>query len=184
MLRSLRHFSGFTLDALDAEIGRCKDFLLDDRDWVIRYMVADTHKWLPGGRKVVISPVSLQQANMQRETIPVSLTRGRVENSPMLAHHAPVSRQYEISYFNYYGYGYYWMGPKLWGATPYPISLAQVKQKAPFKAELAKENHLRSVKQIMGYRIQTDDDQIGHAHDFIVDDNEWTVPYMAIDTRN
>ena len=58
MMQSIKDLKGYVLRATDGEIGRCKDFLFDDRHWTIRYMVADTHKWLPG-RKVLISPISL-----------------------------------------------------------------------------------------------------------------------------
>ena len=56
MIRSMRAMLHAELRALDGGIGRCKDFLFDDKTWTIRYMVADTRKWLPG-RKVFISPL-------------------------------------------------------------------------------------------------------------------------------
>ena len=58
MLRSVKEIYNYVLEAEDGEIGRCKDFLFDGELWTIRYMVADTGKWLPG-RKVLISPISL-----------------------------------------------------------------------------------------------------------------------------
>jgi hypothetical protein len=47
MLRSIKEVKGYMLRAGDGDIGRCKDFLFNDKSWVIRYMVADTGKWLP-----------------------------------------------------------------------------------------------------------------------------------------
>lgn len=38
MLRSMKDMQGYTLGALDGEIGRCNDFLFDDRAWVVRYI--------------------------------------------------------------------------------------------------------------------------------------------------
>jgi len=40
MLRSLDEIRRYIMDAEDGEIGRCHDFLFDDRQWMIRYMVA------------------------------------------------------------------------------------------------------------------------------------------------
>jgi hypothetical protein len=48
MLHSIKELKGYVIAAEDGEIGRCKDFLFDDRHWAIRYMVVDTRKWLPG----------------------------------------------------------------------------------------------------------------------------------------
>ena len=58
MLRSIDSLKGYTLAASDGEIGKCADFLFDDRDWTVRYMVSDTGGWL-SGRKVLISPLAL-----------------------------------------------------------------------------------------------------------------------------
>ena len=55
MLRSMKEIKGYVLGAQDGDIGRCHDFLFDDKNWAVRYIVADTKKWLPG-RKVLISP--------------------------------------------------------------------------------------------------------------------------------
>lgn len=184
MKRSLDDLTGFTLQAIDGEIGRCKDFLFDDRDWVVRYMVADTHKWLPGGRKVVISPVSLGAPDWSNHQLPVNLTRERVENSPPLEEHATVSRQYEINLFNYYGYGYYWMGPEVWGPSAYPTTLTDVNRKPAFADDIPQENHLRSAEEIKGYRIEASDGQIGHVDDFVLNDQTWAIDQLIIDTRN
>ena len=46
------------------------------------------------------------------------------------------------------------------------------------------EPHLRSVDEVIDYRIQALDGEIGHASDFIADDISWIIRYMVIDTRN
>jgi hypothetical protein len=42
MLRLIGEITGYVLAAENGDIGRCKDFLFDDTQWAIRYMVADT----------------------------------------------------------------------------------------------------------------------------------------------
>ncbi|MFT7266427.1 MAG: hypothetical protein ACI9A2_004521 [Halioglobus sp.] len=61
MLRSLNELTGFTLKAIDQQVGYCKDFIFDDRTWTLRYIVADSNKWLPMGRKRLISPLLLAE---------------------------------------------------------------------------------------------------------------------------
>ena len=102
MLRSVNEIMNYTLVAKDGEIGRCKDFLFDDQHWTIRYMVADTGKWLPG-RKVLISPLSLEEPEWATRKFPVTLTKEQIEKSPPLDEDAPVSRLYD-----YYGRPKYW----------------------------------------------------------------------------
>jgi hypothetical protein len=107
MLRSLNELKNYILEATDGEIGRCKDFLFDDAEWSIRYMVADTRKWLPG-RKVLISPESLSQPDWFRKRFPVPLSRQQIKESPPLEDDEPVFRQYEDLLYNHYGIPPYW----------------------------------------------------------------------------
>ncbi len=185
MLRSIDELLGYVLAAEDGEIGRCKDFLFDDRHWTIRYMVADTGKWLPG-RKVLISPISLGEPDWTARKFPVKMTKGQVENSPPLEEDMPVSREYETRYFNYYGYPYYWAGAGLWGSAAYPGALYGVPQAdvREERVEKKRPNHLRSAKEVEGYRIDANDGHIGHVEDYIVEEETWTIRYVIVDTRN
>jgi hypothetical protein len=46
------------------------------------------------------------------------------------------------------------------------------------------KSHLRSMKDVTGYSIEATDGDLGHVHDFVVDDDSWTIRYMIIDTGN
>lgn len=182
MLRSLNELLGYVLAAKDGEIGRCKDFLFDEEKWVVRYMVADTGKWLPK-RKVLISPVSLGQADWASKRFAVELTTDQIENSPSLDEDAPVSRLYEKKFFNYYRWPYYWTGDRLWGFGHYPTELARVADEVREEPDIhPEESRLRSLKEMRGYRIQVKDGEIGHVDDFVADDELWIVRYLVVDT--
>ena len=184
MLRSLNEISSYNLTGIDDDIGRCKDFLFDDRHWCVRYLVADTHTWLPGGRKIVISPVSIGEPDWKNSQLPISLTIEGIKNSPPLDEHKPVSRDYEMRLNDYYDYGYYWLSPEAWGSYAYPYSLVENKVvEAPEQAE-PQEGHLRSANEVNGYGIQAVDGSIGHVEDFILDDENWAIAYLVVDTRN
>lgn len=43
----------FTLDSLDGEIGKVKEFSFDDQHLAIRYLVADTGNWTRPGRFII-----------------------------------------------------------------------------------------------------------------------------------
>ena len=47
-LRSVKEITGYHIQARDGEIGHVDDVVLEDKSWVIRYLVVDTGKWLPG----------------------------------------------------------------------------------------------------------------------------------------
>jgi hypothetical protein len=145
MLRSVNEMIHYVIEAEDGEIGRCKDFLFDDFHWTIRYMVADTRTWLPG-RKVLVSPIALGDPDWKRGCFPVRLSRQQIEESPLLDEDAPVSRQYETRWFDYFGWPYYWAGGGLWEADPYPAALyAKVRAELAEEEKKPEESHLRSV---------------------------------------
>jgi stress response protein YsnF len=185
MLRQITELRNYVLEAEDGELGRCKDFLFDSRSWTARYMVADTRKWLPG-RKVLIPPVSLGAPQWKNSRFPVKLTRRQVEESPSLEEDLPVSRRYEEQLLAYYHHPYYWIGPMTWGyhRMPPPVA-AQSRSEGPVQDEISdSEAHLRSAAEVEGYRIQASDDGIGHVEDFLIDDSDWRIRYVVVDTVN
>ena len=42
MLQNIKQFNGEKLHALDGEIGHVEDFYFDDKNWAVRYIVANT----------------------------------------------------------------------------------------------------------------------------------------------
>ena len=185
MLRSMNEIIGYRLSAGDGEVGKCKDFLFHDHDWAVRYMVADTSKWLPG-RKVLIPQVALAEADWKTRRFSVKMTKGQIRNSPPLDEDAPVSRRYEKQWFDYYGWPYYWTGDRLRPPQSSPTEVylrtqeGLVEEKRPLKPQTG----LRSVQEVVGYHIRATDGEIGHVENFIVDDEMWVLRYMVVDTRN
>jgi hypothetical protein len=46
MLQSVKELTHYALVAEDGELGRCKDLLVDDRGWHVRYLVGDARKMI------------------------------------------------------------------------------------------------------------------------------------------
>jgi len=182
MLIKIKAFKDYTLDSLDGEIGRIKEFYFDDRHWTIRYLVAETGNWLTD-RQVLISPYALKAVIREEQHIEVELTKKQIEDSPSWRSDKPVSRQFEESYYGYYEWPMYWYGPSMWGYYPYPM-LVREQWKKPTRSEQAWDHHLRSTHAVIGYHIEAADGPIGHIEDFIIDDETWAIRYLVVDTRN
>ena len=195
MLYNLSALDGFSLGANDGEIGSVEDFYFDDEAWAIRYLAVDTGTWL-SGRRVLISPSSLGKVDWDGRRIEVTLARNQIENSPHIDTHKPISRQHESELYDYYGYPYYWGGPYMWGPVAYPGGYAALPSEAPEQTTQNKElramreqqrmedQHLRSTREVTGYYIEASDGEIGHIEDFMVDDSNWAIRYVVVDTRN
>ena len=181
-LNKVKTLEDYTLDSLDGSIGKVKDFYFDDQYWAIRYLVADTGNWL-SFNQVLISPYALKEVYPKEKNIAVTLTKKQIENSPSLNTDKPISRQFEDSYYGYYGYPSYWGGSYMWGGNS---SLTRSQQLLGASRQIGKtwDSHLRSTRHVGGYHIQATDGQIGHVDDFIVDDESWAIRYLIIDTNN
>jgi hypothetical protein len=201
MLRSVKELEKCTIGATDGVIGRVEDFYFDDVAWVIRYLVVNTGAWL-SNRHVLISPHAIRgwgpeagdgrhggEGREAREgaVLPVSLSREQVRQSPDVDLEKPVSRQYELSYFGYYGYPYYWSGDNLWGADCYPgiVPIPDAVQVAA-EAETRKHQdpHLRSCNAVAGYDLRAADGAIGHVASFVIDEESWAIRFLIVDTSN
>jgi protease I len=189
MLHKAKDLRRYTLMASDGETGRVDDILFDDVSWTVRYFVVDTGGWLTG-RLVLISPASFEQPDHDAKRISVALTKGQIENAPSIYRDRPVSRQHEEELSGYYGWPRYWgMGALAgFGAAPvYPPpgpSQPTEAEEIARGAEQQPDPHLRSIKEIVGYGIQATDGKIGHVEDLIIDDSDWRVRYLVIDTRD
>lgn len=179
MLFDLEALKGMKLQARDGEIGKCVDFLFDDQYWTVRYMDARAGNWLTG-RRVLISPISLREPDWEAGLLPVGLSREQVKDSPSLGEDQPVSREFEREFFRFYGYGYYWMGGAAWGAGVLPSELEN--RHADIAEQGGEENHLRSLKEVSRYHVISGDKDIGKLDALLVDDADWAVPYLVVDT--
>jgi hypothetical protein len=181
MLRSVNSLEGYKIGATDGPLGKVDGFLFHDSSWIIQYLVVDTGKWLPG-RKVLISPVSLVQPTADIKMLPVNLTREQVKSSPDIALDRPLSRQAEIELHKHYDWTPYWTGGGF--AAPAVEPSSEEKEKAAIAAKVKVDPSLRSAQEVIGYHIHATDGDIGHAEDFILDDESWTIRYLVVDTRN
>jgi hypothetical protein len=80
-LRSIDEVSGYHIAALDGEIGHVEDFLFDNADWRLRYLLIDTSNWI-GGRTVLVDPEWVDRVEWSRQLVHVDVTRDAVASSP------------------------------------------------------------------------------------------------------
>jgi uncharacterized protein YrrD len=175
---------GFSIKATDGDIGKVNEFYFDDTTWTIRYMVVETGNWL-SDRKVLISLVAMGTPDWESRTFPVSLTRDQVRNSPDIDTERPVYRQHETALHTYYAWPQYWEGgyQGILGITPFPVFEVPLPQE-PTGAGRHDNPHLRSSRQVTGYSIHATNGEIGHVEDFIVDDKNWALCYLVVETGN
>jgi len=190
MLWNASSLNGFSIEASDGTIGKVADLLFDDSNFNIRWLVVETGGWF-SSKKVILPVSNLGKPNRELRVFPVNLTKQMVKDSPDLDFDAPVSRQIEARSLNYYGWEPYM------GGALFPMSNAvaasmlphEEMQLTPQEREIhhAKDRgdpHLRSAVNTTGYHLHAKDGEIGHILDFLVDDQTWSIRYIAVDNNN
>jgi uncharacterized protein YrrD len=174
MFRSTNELSGYRVLATDGECGSIKDFLFDDKSNIVRYLVVDTGGWMTE-RQVLISPVAIDQPNLDSHELPTVLSRTNIENSPAVEEDLPVSRQSENALSAHFNWPAYWNSSH---------TLMNQEDTSTQVAELERNPHLRSINEVTGYQIQCMEGTLGHIDDLIIDTESWSLRYLVIDTRS
>ena len=168
------------------------DFLFDDATWLVRWLVVDTGNWL-SGRKVLLPPLVLGHLHPTEHEFPVRLTKQQVKDSPEIDCDRPVSRQMETHVYDYYGWYPYWgtglymggfgyLGGPMMGSSS--MGSGRRQQHIPDMHQSDGDPHLRSIEAVTGYHIHATDGEIGHVEDFLVDDTDWSIHFLIVDTKN
>lgn len=184
MLRSAKDLFGYRLEATDGEIGSIQDLIFDERTLTIHYVVAETGGWF-SGHKVLLSTAALHAPEWYNRSIPISMTKEQIKDSPGLDADQTVSRRKEEEMHKYYGWAPYWLSAPPPGDMVFVPPMGQVKADDGSQEEDDRPlPHLRSVREVTGYHIQATDGEIGHVEDFVFEDNDWIIRYMVMNTRN
>lgn len=182
MKRSVNSLIGYAIGATNGELGKVKEFFFDDKTWTVRYLVVETGNWL-SGRKVLISPEAVLQPDWENEIFPVNLTEEQVKNSPEIDTERPVSRQEELKLYGHYPWTNYWGDDSFGLGMPPPIFQLFEKAKGNNDEKQSDDDpHLRSTKNVTGYKVNATDGEIGNLEDFIIDDRNWKIDFVIIDT--
>jgi sporulation protein YlmC with PRC-barrel domain len=196
VLRNSSAIKGYTIAANDGHLGTVSDFLFDDMTWLVRWLVVDTGTWL-FGRKVLLPASVLGHLDSKRSEFSVRLTKQEVKDGPDIDTKRPVSRQMEATVYDYYGWSPYWtsgfylggyeygLGYKPGTAAPIPVRLFTLREENKAASRRSDDDtHLRSMEEVIGYHIHANDGEIGHVEDFLMEEADWSIHYLVVDTKN
>jgi hypothetical protein len=131
------------------------------------------------------------------KTIPASITKEQVRNSPPYDVQQPLTTQSETEYLGYYNYPPYWGGSSLWGHDIYPSRFTTgsggfnappfVLRPPPPQPEEAEpalhtQHALRSGKEMVGSLVAGSDGDIGVVKDLLIDEKSWAIRYLVVKT--
>jgi len=187
MLLVASALKGYDIEAKDGCIGTVSDFLFDDTNWTLRWLVIDNGTWL-NDRKLLIHPSAIGTTVYERRAMTVALSKAQIEGSPTIRQDEPVTRQQEMTLYDYYGASPLWEGGGYFGdgAIASPLSAPPLYRQTPMASRDGDDHdpHLRSIAAVTGYHVHAEDGQIGHVENIMIDDAHWMIRYLIVDTKN
>jgi hypothetical protein len=100
-------FHGYLLQGLDRAFGHIEQFIFDDTDWAVRYLVADTRNWWPG-KHVLLSPQWISWVSWSEARVYVDFDRDTIQRAPDYQPSREITREYEEKLFEHYNRPPYW----------------------------------------------------------------------------
>ena len=182
--RRIRDITELTLYGIDGQVGTVQELYFDDQNWAVRYLVVRTGGWLMG-RDVLIAPIAITGIDDAEASMRIHLMKEQIEHAPSIENTQPISRQYEEAYYRHFSWAPYWqLDTTMWG-SPIPYTDASTASlMEPLPPESPEQSHLRSSAEVTGYGIRAQDGEIGHMEDLVIDDEEWVIRYVEVDTGN
>ena len=78
-LRSCNQVTGYHIHATDGDLGHVIDFIIEDNNWQIKFIVADTSNWF-GGKKVLIDVGHVKEVEWNNSKVFVDITNDSIKN--------------------------------------------------------------------------------------------------------
>lgn len=106
-LRSCKAVVGYSIEAIDGDIGHVQGLLVDEDSWAIRYLVVSTSNWWLG-HDVLVAPQWIKRVSWVDRTVAVDLTRDALKQAPRYDPAMSLTREMELAVYKHYGRAAYW----------------------------------------------------------------------------
>lgn len=100
-LRSFLEIKKYGLHAINGDIGKVEDLLIEYQSWRITHLVADARKWWPGGL-VVIDKGMIKNISWEEEKFEIEMTKDEIKNAPSFNPREGISQTQQIRLSQYY----------------------------------------------------------------------------------
>ncbi|MCM3713909.1 PRC-barrel domain-containing protein [Halalkalibacter oceani] len=106
-LQSVNDVRNYRVHAINGEVGRVSDFLLESDTWNIRYLEVDVGGFL-SKELVLVSTDWISEINWRDRTITVNVDKERIEAAPDYFEETPLTREDEMRLYRHYDQPPYW----------------------------------------------------------------------------
>jgi hypothetical protein len=178
-LYTTHELKNYSLSAVDGYLGNFEDMYIDVPAWQARYLLP-VSAITSNDRRYLISSLAIGIIDHAVKRIYVELTQHQIEHSPAIRAQQPLSRQYEIEYYSYYGW------PPYWEQNSACLSDDNEQHKTGSNERHGKVvkhpmySSLHRADQLKGFLVVSRDGISGYVEDLILDARYWLIHYLQI----
>lgn len=163
-------FKNWKLQGPDGCVGSVQDVLVDDDRWLVRYLVVAVGSGLMK-QKVLVAPEFIIETNNRQQQFSTYLRKDVITNCPRLEWVQPISRQYREALADYFGTLTYRIGSAIF--SPQRLMELTADQATTFVDE-SKPTSLRSLKEILHYKVVDSNGQSAGLTEISVNTKTWS----------
>jgi hypothetical protein len=177
---STSELTSYKLQAEDGKAGSIKDVLFDDNRWTVRHFLVESGGLL-SKHKVILDPMEAMEPDPDEKALPFRLTKDEIKRHPIPESDPPLSHSTRRS------------GPdamrsagagSMIGNNPTELTMTASATPAYESSYLDPDPHLRSFTDVQDYKLRSGDAEIGKLTDFVLNEENWTVPYAVVELRD
>jgi uncharacterized protein YrrD len=173
---STSELTSYKLQAEDGKAGTIKDVLFDDGRWTVRHFVVESGGLL-SKHKVILDPMEALEPDSDEKVMPFRLTKDEIKRHPIPESDPPLShstKRHGPDAMRSAGAG------SMIGAGPTEIAMSGGAP-AYESSYIDPDPRLRSASDVQDYKLRAGSQDIGKVTDFVVNPENWTVPYAVVE---
>jgi len=106
-LRSFNEITSYAVHAVDGEVGKIIDAIVDFKNWNLVHFVVRTSSWFRG-QEVLIPPIWMERMSWSQKVFYCGMKKGQIKSAPVFDSSKAINRVYEMKLYDYLGRPHYW----------------------------------------------------------------------------
>jgi sporulation protein YlmC with PRC-barrel domain len=184
MFQAISELEEYEVKSIDGTIGKLDNFLFDDIEMAIKYLVVNTKMEVPNNN-VLVSISAVEEIEKEKELIRLKLIKSDIKNNPNMNSIEFLSHKKKKDYVKY---------------LKSPVNNRQIRTKNGSSKKCGKKSlpiiktveiptttdektltsELQSTNELIGYDIKVKDGNIGQLEDLMVTPDTWTINYIVV----
>jgi hypothetical protein len=184
LFQTLKGMCQSDVEVSAGRIGKIGRFIIDDQNWVIRYISILLN--IPARKKALISPRSVRK--FEKSILSLNCSIEQLISAPLFDF--PISRDQEIAFHDHFRIPYYWNSPfydNSLGKSIYPgissILSCYSSESTLCRKDQSPHSHLHDADELCNFKIMGINEEAGNIEDLLIDKDDWVIRYLLINSN-